>query len=243
MRKTATHPPSMRRPGARLLVVAFLLGVLVACGSADDDAPSAPEPTAASPSSAATTAPPTPAPTAPATPAPASAIPDIPVRSASLADLATETVVAPVSLSMPRLGIEVPIDPVGVAPDGQMEIPPLAERAGWYRFGATAGQATGTAVIAAHVDSIASAGVGPFAQLQDTAAGDAVDVVLQDGSTVRYVVTTIERTAKPAVSWPEIFRKDGDARLILITCGGTFERAARSYSDNVIVTAVPDGAQ
>ena len=123
-----------------------------------------------------------------------------------------------------------------------MEIPPLAERAGWYRYGASPGEEAGTAVVAAHVDSVASAGLGPFARLMEVEEGDTVEVTLADGATVEYAVTDVTVLAKPQVTWPEVFVRDGEHRLVLVTCGGTFEREARSYTDNVIVTAVPVGA-
>jgi hypothetical protein len=37
----------------------------------------------------------------------------------------------------------------------------------------------------------------------------------------------------------EVFDWDGPERLVLITCGGQFDRRALRYSDNVLVTAVP----
>ncbi|MCL3861671.1 class F sortase [Actinotalea sp. K2] len=218
-----------RRETARTLGLALVVAALAACGST-------PEPPV-DPVPAASSAPAEqPAPAAPPTP-----VVDVPVRSSSLAALEASAPVPPVSVSVPALGIDLPIDPVGVQDDGQMEIPPLAERAGWYRFGAAPGQQEGTSVIAAHVDSVASAGLGPFARLKDLAQGDLVDVTLEDGTTHRYAVTSVVALAKPEVTWDDIFTREGGHRLTLITCGGSFQREARSYTDNVIVTAEPVG--
>ncbi len=169
----------------------------------------------------------------------ASTLPAVPVRSAALGDVDAATAVPPVRLDIPALGIAVPIDPVGVQPDGQMEIPPLVERAGWYRFGPAPGEPAGTAVVAAHVDSVASAGLGPFARLRDAAVGDVVDVTLADGSVRTFTVSSVERRAKPEIVWSEVFVRDGAPRLVLVTCGGTFRRDVGHYSDNVVVTAEP----
>lgn len=179
------------------------------------------------------------APTAPDVPVPA--VPDVPQQGTSLADVVAGSSVPPVSLAVPALGITVPVDPVGVQPDGQMEIPPLVERAGWYRFGSSPGDPDGTAVIAAHVDSVASAGLGPFARLPDAEVGDVVEVTLADGSTRRYAVTAVDRLAKPEVAWSDVFVRDGLPRLVLVTCGGRFQRDVGHYSDNVLVTAEPVG--
>ncbi|NTW42048.1 MAG: class F sortase [Cellulomonadaceae bacterium] len=173
-------------------------------------------------------------------PAPSS---DVPVRSAALADATPRaSPVPPVEVTLPGLGVSIPVDATGVAPDGQMEVPASAERAGWYRFGPAPGAPEGTAVIAAHVDSAVSAGLGPFAQLRDLAVGDPIDVTLQDGSVRRFTVTEVTSVAKPAVDWSVVFDQAGPPRLALVTCGGTFDQDARRYSDNVVVTAEPSGS-
>jgi sortase (surface protein transpeptidase) len=123
-----------------------------------------------------------------------------------------------------------------------MEVPPLAERGGWYRFGADPGDAAGTTVVAAHVDSVASGGAGPFARLVEVRAGDRVDVTLADGTVRGYTVQEVTRFPKSEARWPDVFTRDGLARLALVTCGGSFDRDARSYSDNVLVLATPAGA-
>ncbi|WP_182112443.1 MULTISPECIES: class F sortase [unclassified Actinotalea] len=182
---------------------------------------------------------PAPATSAPASAAPAAPLPDIPVRSADLSALTVPDAPAPTAVRIPSLEIDVPVDPVGVQADGQMEIPPLAERAGWYRYGAAPGEPEGTAVIAAHVDSVASAGLGPFARLRDLAPGATVEVSLADGAVVPYVVTSVTSVAKDDAAWDTVFTREGPARLVLVTCGGTFQREASRYSDNIIVTADP----
>jgi hypothetical protein len=48
-------------------------------------------------------------------------------------------------------------------------------------------------------------------------------------------VRSYPKTALPA----RLFTAGAAARLVLITCGGTFDAAAHHYSDNVVVYAVP----
>lgn len=179
-----------------------------------------------------------PGPAAPAVPTG----PPVPVVLATPPPVATAAPTAPVRLAVPGRGIEVPVDPVGVDAEGRMEVPPLAERGGWYRFGADPGDAAGTTVVAAHVDSVASGGTGPFARLVEVRAGDRVEVTLADGTVRGYTVQEVTPVPKTEVSWPDVFTRDGPARLALVTCGGSFDRAARSYSDNVLVLATPAGA-
>ena len=173
--------------------------------------------------------------------APVPAPPSVPVRSADLTTAGAVTAPPPAEVTLPTLDVTVPVDPVGVQDDGQMEIPPQAERAGWYRFGAAPGDA-GTTVIAAHVDSVASAGLGPFARLVDVAVGDPVRVTTADGVAHEYVVESVGAQPKDAIAWDGVFQREGAHRVVLITCGGTFRQDVRSYSDNVLVVAVPQGS-
>ncbi len=177
-------------------------------------------------------------PTAPSTP-PSSPVPDVPVRDSSLAAQPAGDTPAPVALTLPTLAVEVPVDPVGVEADGQMEIPPNAMRAGWYRYGPAPGSDRGAAVIAAHVDSLASGGLGPFARLRDLRTGDGAVVALADGSTAAYQVREVTSSPKTDVTWPDVFLRDGPPQLVLITCGGRWQPDVRHYSDNVIVYLSP----
>ncbi|RYV51696.1 class F sortase [Pengzhenrongella frigida] len=223
------------RTGRRTPTLAIALAVVAVAGLLAGCTPSDPQDATAA-STASSTRAPSPRASSSATPAP---VPDVPVASADLGAVPSPVVIPPTRLRIPAQDIELPIDAVGVQADGQMEVPPLAERGGWYRFGAAPGQDEGTAVIAAHVDSVASAGLGPFARLEDLVAGDVVEVTRQDGTRRQYTVSGVRRVAKTDVPWAEIFVRDGDPRLVLVTCGGVFQPAIGRYADNVIVTADP----
>ena len=167
-------------------------------------------------------------------------LPDVPVQDASLASLSARTVVPPVRVELPALGVAAAVDQVGVADDGQMELPPDPDRVGWYRFGAAPGEDQGAAVLAAHVDS-RRYGLGQFSQLQESSPGDRVVVVLADGRSVEHEVVEVRSESKAVVQLDALFRREGEPSLVLVTCGGVYDADARSYEDNVVVTAVPVG--
>lgn len=172
------------------------------------------------------------APWPPATPEP----PDVAVESGRLSDLpAAEPTVAPVRLRLPGLGLDVPIVAVGVAADGQMEVPADVDDVGWYRFGPQPGQ-PGHAVVAGHVDD-REQGLGPFRQLVDLAEGDDVVVTAADGTRTRWRVSARRTIDKAALEADDIFSRTGPPRLVLVTCGGEFDADARSYRSNVVVVA------
>ena len=48
---------------------------------------------------------------------------------------------------------------------------------------------------------------------------------------------TVEQTTKTVIDWSAYFRRDGEPRLVLVTCGGEWDAQRQSYDDNVTVTA------
>lgn len=150
----------------------------------------------------------------------------------------TQTAVpAPVRLVVPALGVDAPVDAVGVEPDGQMTLPEDVARVGWYRFGPAPGS-DGSAVIAGHVDD-AEQGLGAIAPLGEAAVGTEVQVTDAAGTTTTWRVVSRELITKQALPVDTLFRRDGPPRLTLITCGGPFLPEYRSYRDNVVVVAEP----
>jgi hypothetical protein len=143
----------------------------------------------------------------------------------------------PVRLSVPALGVDAAVDPVGVEPDGLMTVPAEVDRVGWYRFGPSPG-AEGSAVVAGHADS-REQGLGAMAPLREAAAGDEVQVTDAAGTTTRWRVVSREVISKRALPLDALFSREGPPRLTLITCGGPFLPEFRSYRDNVVVVAEP----
>lgn len=142
----------------------------------------------------------------------------------------------PVSFRLPDLGIAgAMVRSVGVTGAGVFEVPP-AEEIGWYRFGSAPGQ-EGSSVLAAH---IAYDGVdGVFRWLATVEPGAAVEVTLDDGSTLRYTITGTTTYDKDELPVDELFDETGPDRLVLITCGGRFNPNLSSYESNVIAFAEP----
>ena len=215
----------------RTPVAVLALGLALAIGTPTAWALTRPEPTAGVPVAAALAAPATaPAPT----PLPVDRLPQTTARPA--APTAAPAVVPPVRVSLPARGIEAPIDPVGVEPEGEMTLPEDVDRVGWYSHGPVPGAAEGAAVVAGHVDD-AEQGLGALAPLREAEPGDEVVVEAADGSTTRWSVTSRETIDKPGVPLGDLFARTGAPRLVLITCGGPFDADLRSYRDNVVVVA------
>jgi hypothetical protein len=79
-------------------------------------------------------------------------------RSARIEDADEQAKPRPTRLRIPALGIAARIAALGVAADGEMEVPADPHTVAWYEYGPSPGQ-DGSAVLAAHVDYSGARGV------------------------------------------------------------------------------------
>jgi sortase (surface protein transpeptidase) len=146
--------------------------------------------------------------------------------------------VVPTGVRIPAIGVDATsLIPLALLANGELAAPVDFDRTGWYAAGTVPGE-PGPAVIAAHVDS--RAGPAVFFRLRELEPGDAVLVPRSDGRTVRFTVTGVERYPKKAFPTQQVHGPTPDRALRLITCGGSFDPAKRSYRDNIVVYAVAD---
>ncbi|WP_375383959.1 class F sortase [uncultured Microbacterium sp.] len=189
-----------------------------------------------SPAPPASAVPPVTATSAPAQTARPTAAVNVPVAAATLAPAAVAD--PPTRVSIAAIGIDVPIVPVGVEPDGLMELDPDPAIAGWYRYGPDPSTGQGNTVIAAHIDS-PDYPIGPFASLRDVPAASEVVLETASGGQLRYAVESITYYPKAELPTATLFERSGPPALVLITCGGDFDSDTGHYSDNVVMIARP----
>ena len=130
------------------------------------------------------------------------------------------------------------MDPAGVDEAGVLEVPADPARLGWWTGGALAGEPFGSVVLAGHVDS-QTLGLGVLVELLETPPG--AEVTISDETEQRsYRVVSVDEIPKARLATDfAAFRQDVGHRLVLITCGGDFDEATRSYADNVVLIAEP----
>ncbi len=140
----------------------------------------------------------------------------------------------PVRLRIAAIGVDTPLDPLGLAADGSLQVPADFGRAGWFTSGALPG-APGPAVIAGHVDSVS--GPAAFYRLRQLVPGDAIVVRRADGAALRFVVEGVRQYPKMSFPAAAVFGPVSWPALRLVTCGGSFDGARHSYRDNLVVDA------
>jgi LPXTG-site transpeptidase (sortase) family protein len=92
----------------------------------------------------------------------------------------------------------------------------------------------GRTVLTAH--NVTAAGLpGPFANLDDLAYGDLIEIEA-DGVTYTYMVLSV-RTIPAWQSW-KVFEHTDQDRLSLITCAGSFS-SRYGYRSRLVVEAIP----
>jgi hypothetical protein len=143
-------------------------------------------------------------------------------------------VAEPVRLRIPAAGIDTSLQSLGRNPDGTIAVPTDPDVAGWYAEGPRPGQ-QGPAVILGHVDS--TDGPAVFFDLARLPRGAAVYVDLADGSSAGFRVIGLSTVPKTRFPTDSVYLPTLQPSLRLVTCGGTFDYAARHYRDNVIVYA------
>lgn len=147
---------------------------------------------------------------------------------------AAELTGAPTRLRIPSIGVDSALENLRLDARGELTPPVDFGRAGWYVDGAAPGD-VGPAVIAGHVDS--RTGRAVFYRLHALRPGSTVEVE-RGGGRVRFRVISTSRHPKDRFPTERVYGPTPDPQLRLITCGGVFNPAARSYADNIVVFAV-----
>jgi sortase (surface protein transpeptidase) len=143
----------------------------------------------------------------------------------------------PLSVNIPSIGVHSKLLHLGANANGTIRVPSLhtqADKAAWFRYSATPGQ-IGASIIEGHVDSVQGAAV--FFRLGALHPGDRIDVRLADGITAVFRVTGVREYAKSKFPAKAVYHTPGYAALRLITCGGAFDYATRSYRSSIVVFA------
>lgn len=163
------------------------------------------------------------------------AVPPVAVPAASPSHAYHESTVAdPQRMTISSINLSASVVPVGLQPDGSLAAPGDFSQAGWYTGGTPPG-APGPSVIVGHVDS--HLGPAVFFRLHELVLGESIVIETANNATLTFIVERIEQHPKDRFPTTEVYGPTNQRALRLITCGGEFDRAARSYRDNIVIFA------
>jgi len=155
--------------------------------------------------------------------------------TSSLVSVKSLSYSVPTSINIPSVNISANIIPVGLDPNGSIQMPPiLSWLTGWYQNSPTPGQ-IGPSVIVGHVDNYENISV--FWRLRYINIGDPIYITRTDGSTVKFKVVDLEQYNQVSFPTQKVYGNINYPGLRLITCGGTFDTQTGSYDQNTVVYA------
>jgi hypothetical protein len=142
----------------------------------------------------------------------------------------------PTRITIPAIGVDAPITGVGLASDGTIATPPLANAnlAGWYSGGPSPGQ-LGPAVLVGHVDG--PDGESIFYKLGKLKPGQTVQLDLANHHVAMFSIYSVESYPKGKFPGSRVYGDYTVPGLRLITCGGAYVGGSTGYEDNVVVYA------
>lgn len=165
--------------------------------------------------------------------------------AAAVAPLSPVPRSAPVSIDVPAIKAHSTLIPLGLKPDGSLDVPDVhhPQQASYYcvtspnptqvcTSGVLPGQ-LGPAVIVGHVDGAKQQGV--FYRLKDMKIGDTATVIETNGTALTFSAYRILKVAKTQFPSSVVYGDTVGSELRLITCTGSFIGGQMGYADNEIV--------
>ncbi|MDQ6782494.1 MAG: class F sortase [Actinomycetota bacterium] len=145
--------------------------------------------------------------------------------------------IRPIRVVVPSAGVDAAVLHETVSGNGQLGVPDDPQMVGWWARGPEPGSARGTAVIDGHVDS-ATRGIGALSKMSRVTPGQQLAVIGSEGSEIFRIDAVRQLSKTSLVSSGALDQSVGD-RLVIITCGGSFNPTIHAYRDNVVVYATP----
>ncbi|WP_406398105.1 class F sortase [Streptomyces sp. NBC_00879] len=148
---------------------------------------------------------------------------------------------APKRLSIPQIGVNAPFTTLAIGKSGRLDAPPAnnSNLVGWFAGGVSPGE-RGAAIVAGHVDT--KTGPAVFVQLRLLKPGGKVAITREDGTVASFVVDSVESFSKARFPNERVYADTPNPQLRLITCGGSYDRKKKDYTENVVVFAHLDSA-
>jgi sortase (surface protein transpeptidase) len=144
---------------------------------------------------------------------------------------------APVTLSIPSIGLRTNLLHLGLEENGSLKVPEDTGNgapASWYNGSPTPGE-RGPSVILGHVNALGGH-KGVFADLRKLTPGTELNVSRADGSTAVFTLDHAALYPKNEFPTLEVYGNTPGAELRLITCDG-YDPATGLFDDNYVIYA------
>jgi sortase (surface protein transpeptidase) len=139
----------------------------------------------------------------------------------------------PVTLIIPKLGIQAAVESVGLTSTNNMDVPKNAANVAWYAHGPKPTE-QGNAVIAGHFDT-PTGRPAIFYHLRTLKINDELELISVNGVHSTFVVTEISTVPVDVFPNEYIFKDKAGQNLNLITCAGVWDAKNKRYTDRIVV--------
>lgn len=137
----------------------------------------------------------------------------------------------PVRLLIPVINVNADIQYLGINSNGEMAVPNNIIDVGWLKSGSRPGE-KGSAVIAGHFNGQNNQ-IGVFANLDKLKVGDTLYVEEDIGTSIAFIVK--EKHLYDSGYADEVFNRNDNSYLNLITCDGVWNKSKKSYSQRLVI--------
>ena len=139
----------------------------------------------------------------------------------------------PQRLIIPKLNVDTSVESVGLDANQRMDVPKNVNNVAWYNLGYRPGE-VGNSVMAGHFDDI-NGKPAVFYNLHTLKVGDDIISIGDNNMQTKFVVSQVEEYDYNNFPIEQVFGDFPIARLILITCDGTFDQAKHIYLKRTVV--------
>jgi LPXTG-site transpeptidase (sortase) family protein len=139
----------------------------------------------------------------------------------------------PVRIIIPNLQVETEIESVTVDSNGNMDVPKDWNNTAWYSLGPKPGE-KGSSVIDGHLDT-PSGDPAIFANISNLKKGDEIKVIDEKNNTYTFSVFSVKNYELSEMPLDEIFSRNTEPMLNLITCSGVFDQNKKMYTHRTVV--------
>jgi LPXTG-site transpeptidase (sortase) family protein len=156
---------------------------------------------------------------------------EVPINSSIIVEAETIIPDIPNKISIPSIGLESQIDPVGLTADNLVDVP--QSNVGWYNMGAKPGE-TGTAALDGHFKDF-KFGPGVFYRLSELQVGS--DIYIKDISNKEFHYKVVKNDLVNTDRFPtnQVYGHSSKPLLNLVTCAGNYDHAKKDFDKRTIV--------
>lgn len=141
---------------------------------------------------------------------------------------------SPNRIIIPDIGVDAPIESLGLTKDNAVDVPKSLWSTAWFNQSSKPGN-KGPAMIVGHYSAY---GKAVFANLKKLGPGQKIIVTDAENKKFTFAVTKNETFHQSEVPMAKLLGdKNSKPRLEVITCGGSYIKGQRDFTDRTVITA------